>query len=63
MRVRVEEERCCGFASCISLAETVFDIGDDNIAHVIDDAPGEALWAAVRAAAESCPTDAIVVEE
>lgn len=63
MRVRVEEEKCCGFASCISVAETVFEIGNDNVAHVTDETPGEALWAAVRLAAESCPTDAIVIED
>lgn len=63
MKVRIEAEKCCGFASCISLADTVFEIRNDNIAHVTDAEPDVRLWEAVRTAAASCPTDAIVIEE
>lgn len=64
MKVRVEEDKCCGYAACLSAAPEVFDVDSSQIAVVLID--GEippALHACTRAAAEACPTDAIVVEE
>ena len=63
MRVRVDEDKCCGFAACLSAPE-VFDLDSDQIAVVVPE--GELLAeleAGARAAAEACPTDAIVIEE
>lgn len=64
MHVSVIEDKCCGFATCISIAPEVFDVDSDQIAVVLID--GEiptSLRGCVREAAEACPTDAIVVEE
>lgn len=64
MRVRVDEEKCCGFAACLSAAPEVFDIDSDQIAVVLieGDLP-EHLQAGARDAADACPTDAILVED
>ncbi|MFC7493011.1 MULTISPECIES: ferredoxin [unclassified Nocardioides] len=64
MRVTVIEDKCCGFATCISVAPDVFDIDGDQIAVplVEGDLP-ERLHQCAREAAEACPTDAIVIEE
>lgn len=64
MQARVLEEKCCGYATCLSLAPDVFDIDTDQIAVVLidGDLPAE-LHAGVREAAEACPTDAIEILE
>jgi ferredoxin len=38
-------------------------MGDDNLAHVIEENPGEELHARVREAADACPTGAINTPE
>ncbi|ALL79249.1 hypothetical protein AD006_32215 (plasmid) [Pseudonocardia sp. EC080610-09] len=63
MRLRVDEDKCCGFAACLSAPE-VFDLDNDQIAVVLvkGDLPTE-LESGAREAAAACPTDAIVIEE
>jgi ferredoxin len=63
MKIRIDEEKCCGYAACLSAAPELFDLGDDNIAVVLRPEPGPGQHAAAREAAAACPTDAIVVEE
>jgi ferredoxin len=64
MRVRVEEDKCCGFAACLSVAPKVFDIDSDQIAVVLIDGDlPEDLHGCARDAADACPTDAIIIEE
>ncbi|ASR35522.1 ferredoxin [Prauserella marina] len=64
MKVRVDEDKCCGFAACLSTAPELFDIDDDQIAVVlVDGEVPERLHGCARDAAQACPTDAIVVEE
>ena len=64
MKVRVEENKCCGYATCLSVAPEVFEIDSSQIAVVlIDGEIPERLHGCVREAAEACPTDAIVIED
>jgi len=63
MKIRIDEEKCCGYAACLSAAPELFDLGDDNIAIVLNPAPPADQHAAAREALAACPTDAIVVEE
>jgi ferredoxin len=63
MKIRIDEEKCCGYAACLGAAPELFDLGDDNIAVVIRAEPGPDQFAAAWEAAAACPTDAIVVEE
>jgi class 3 adenylate cyclase len=61
--VRVDRHRCIGAGNCITIAPTAFDWmkRDMGKADVVDaDSVEEEL---LRAAAASCPTDAIVIEE
>jgi class 3 adenylate cyclase len=63
IRARVDRHRCIGAGNCITIAPTAFDWlkGDLLKAAVIDaESVEEEL---LRAAASSCPTDAIVIEE
>jgi class 3 adenylate cyclase len=63
LRARVDRHRCIGAGSCITLAPTAFDWleGDHLKADVVDvESVDEEL---LRAAALSCPTQAIELEE
>jgi class 3 adenylate cyclase len=63
LRARVDRHRCVGAGNCITIAPTAFDWlkGDLFKAAVIDaESVDEEL---LRAAAASCPTDAIEIEE
>jgi class 3 adenylate cyclase len=63
LHVRVDRPRCIGAGNCIAVAPTAFDwlAGDFGKAAVVDveSVDGEVL----RAAAYSCPTQAIEIEE
>lgn len=74
MRIRVDREKCIGAASCIALLPKIFKLDNENKAIIhrkdgtessewtdyidLDAAPDELI-----AAAESCPTLAIIIED
>ncbi|GLU49097.1 ferredoxin [Nocardiopsis ansamitocini] len=63
MKVRVEEDRCCGAGQCVLLAPQVFDQRDDDgIVVLLDGTPPEAEHEAVREAVSVCPAAAIHVD-
>lgn len=63
MQAFVDQDTCIGCGLCPSVCPEVFDMGDDGKAHVIvDEVPGGSEDCAVEAQ-ESCPVDAIKVEE
>lgn len=61
MKPEVIESLCIGDGICADICPQVFEMKDDNLSHVIDENPGEALFAAVQEAADACPTGAITV--
>lgn len=63
LRVSVDCDKCCGAGQCVLTAPEVFDQGDDGLVILLDEAPPEALHAAVREAAVVCPGSAITVED
>jgi ferredoxin len=63
VKIRIDEDKCCGYAACLSVAPTVFDLAPDNIALVLIAEPTADLHGEVREAAAACPTDAIVIDE
>jgi ferredoxin len=63
MRVRVNEDRCCGAGQCALVAPKVFDQRDDGIVRLLDASPPERLYAAVREAVDVCPAGAIEIDE
>ncbi|MEV4106649.1 ferredoxin [Nonomuraea sp. NPDC049695] len=64
MKVRVDEDKCCGAGQCVLLAPDVFDQReDDGIVILLEAEPAEHLHASVREAAAVCPAAAIELSE
>ena len=62
MKIHIDLNKCEGFASCVLVAPTVFDLDDErNVAVVVDESPGEGVLSDVRAAAMACPVSAITL--
>ncbi len=61
MKVRVDRELCIGISNCVAIAPTVFKLDDENKAAVLD--PGSVVEETLMEAAESCPQNAIIVED
>ena len=53
---------CIGCGLCPNVCPGVFYMTDENVAQAVDVVPAE-MEAQVREARDSCPTDAIVIEE
>ena len=63
MKPVIDEDLCIGDGVCEDLCPDVFQLGDDGLAHVITDNPGEELYGCIRDAVDACPTGAITIEE
>ncbi len=61
MRVRVNRDLCTGLGNCVALAPTVFELDEEGKAVVLD--PSSVSEDALLEAAESCPFDAIIIED
>ena len=61
MRMKVDRELCTGVSNCMAIAPTVFKLDDENKAVVLD--PGSVDEDTLMEAAESCPENAIIVED
>ena len=61
MQVRIVRRECCGNAECVGVAPAVFAIDTQQKAIVLD--PEAATVEVLIEAAESCPCQAIVVED
>jgi ferredoxin len=61
LKVRVDRELCIGVSNCVAIAPTVFELDDENKAVVLD--PSSVNEQVILEAAESCPQDAIIVED
>ena len=61
MKVKVDRELCIGVGNCVVIAPSVFKLDDENKAVVLD--PGSADEQTLMEAAESCPENAIIVED
>ena len=59
MRVQVDETACRGNAICTVFAADVFEVGDDDIAHVLLDEISPELLPSVEAAVRGCPAGAL----
>lgn len=63
LRPEIDESLCIGDAICVDICPHVFEMGEDNLAHVIDESPDAAPADQVREAADACPTGAITIHE
>lgn len=59
LRISIDPDRCMGSGSCSFHAPATFDVGEDDVAVVLD--PAGDPPDAVRRAADGCPTQAITV--
>ena len=62
MKVRVDEEACVGDGTCVEICPEVFEMDGDLAVTKMEEVPEE-LQGACREAAESCPVEAIAIEE
>jgi ferredoxin len=62
MKILIDYDRCEGNAVCMKVCPEVFEVGDDNRAHLLIKAPGEDLRAKVEAAVRRCPRQALSIE-
>jgi ferredoxin len=61
MKARVDRDLCVGIGNCVAIAPTVFKLDKDSKAEVLD--PNSIREDKLIAAAESCPVNAIIVED
>ena len=61
MKVRVDRNLCIGVGNCSAYAPTVFALDEENKAVVLD--PSSVDDETLLEAAESCPQNAIIVED
>jgi ferredoxin len=61
VRVRVDREKCIGSANCIASAPSVFTLDEDEKAVLLD--PETVDDETLLLSAESCPTEAIIIED
>jgi ferredoxin len=59
MKVRVDPDRCEGNLRCQSAAPEVFEVREDDLAHVLVDDVPEDLRGKVERAIRLCPRQAI----
>jgi ferredoxin len=62
MKAHVDPELCIGCGICPEVCPEVFEMGDDDKAHVKADPVPAATEAACRDAADQCPQAAIQVD-
>ncbi len=62
MKVKIDKDLCTACELCVDDVPDVFDMGDDVAVVKVDTVPAD-LEDDVRDAADSCPAEAIIVEE
>jgi ferredoxin len=63
MNAHVDKDTCIGCGLCPSISPEVFEMQDDGKAGEIVDSVPETAHDSAKEAAESCPVNAILVEE
>ncbi|MCE5328371.1 MAG: ferredoxin [Planctomycetaceae bacterium] len=62
MRASVTDN-CTGCGVCVDICPEVFELGDDGLATVISEPANEDIEATCMEAAETCPSEAIQIDE
>ena len=63
MKPEIDHSICIGDGICADICPEVFEMRDDNLAHVINEDPATELQDRVRESADACPTGAIIIHE
>ena len=61
MKVRIDRDLCLGVGNCVAIAPTVFKLDNENKAVVLT--PSSVDNDMLLEAAESCPENAIIIED
>lgn len=62
MKILVDYDRCEGNAVCVTVCPEVFEVGEDDRAHLRVQDPGENLRAKIEVAVRRCPRQALSLE-
>lgn len=62
MKCKVDPDLCTGDEICIQVCPEVFEMEDDKAVVKMDEIPDD-LQDSVKEAADSCPSEAIIIEE
>jgi ferredoxin len=62
MLVKVDSDKCQGTGYCAMISPTVFELGDDGLATVLQSEVDESERELMLEAQNTCPTQAITVE-
>jgi len=64
VKVTIDPDKCCGYGECVAVAPDLFQIRDDNRAHLTLDGELSRRDAELaREASYSCPVEAIDIIE
>ena len=63
MKVNIDPDLCNGCGPCVDICPEAFDLNEEGIAIVKMDQIPDELQQPCRQAADSCPTEAISIEE
>ena len=63
MRIVVDREKCTGLGMCEAVAPDVFEVGDDGTLVLHRESVPEGREDEMREAVESCPTEALSLED
>ena len=61
MKVKIDRDLCVGLSNCVAIAPKVFRLDKENKAIILD--PSSVDDATLIKAAESCPANAIILED
>ncbi len=62
MKVKIDPELCNGDEVCVQLCPEVFEMKEDKAVVIMEEISPD-LQDSVREAADSCPSEAIIIEE
>jgi ferredoxin len=63
MRVIIDYDRCEGNARCMKACPEVFEVREDDQAHLLIERPGEELRDKVEEAVRRCPRQALAIAD
>jgi ferredoxin len=61
MRIQVDTDRCTGHGVCESIADDIFEVGEDGLVHLLVEDVEETRRADVESAVAECPTQALSI--